>query len=194
VRAVVAAGIEFHGHDDSGCAIANAFCALEAGATHIDVTVLGIGERNGITPLGGLIARLAALAPEHVARYNLAVLNDLDRYVAEATGVTIPFNNYITGATAFTHKAGMHIKAVLSDPRSYEVLNPEAFGRKRTITVASRLTGRHAIAHRASELGVRLDDGDVREVTLRLKALADNREVTLDDVDSLLHEAAALAG
>ncbi|HRF99004.1 MAG TPA: homocitrate synthase, partial [Aggregatilineales bacterium] len=53
--------IEFHGHNDSGCAIANACAALEAGATHIDTTVLGIGERNGITPLGGLIARLYTL-------------------------------------------------------------------------------------------------------------------------------------
>ena len=56
--------IELHAHNDSGCAIANASAALEAGATHIDTTVLGIGERNGITPLGGLIARLYTLKPQ----------------------------------------------------------------------------------------------------------------------------------
>jgi homocitrate synthase len=190
VRAAVRAGIEFHAHNDSGCAIANAFCALEAGATHIDVTVLGIGERNGITHLGGLIARLASLSPDLVSRYRLCLLNELDSSIADLVGVPIPFNNYITGATAFTHKAGMHIKAMLADPRSYEVLRPEAFGRTRTIVLASRLTGRHAIAYRARELGMRVSDATIREVTSSLKALADRREVGLADVDHLLHEAA----
>ena len=58
--------VEFHGHNDSGCAIANACAALEGGATHIDTTMLGIGERNGITPLGGLIARLYTLNRAYV--------------------------------------------------------------------------------------------------------------------------------
>ena len=58
LRRLTHCDIEFHGHNDSGCAIANAFAALEAGATHIDTTVLGIGERNGITPLGGFVARM----------------------------------------------------------------------------------------------------------------------------------------
>ena len=71
LRRRVRADIEFHGHNDTGCAIANAFAALEAGATHIDTSVLGIGERNGITPLGGLIARLYAINPNLVAKYNL---------------------------------------------------------------------------------------------------------------------------
>ncbi len=66
--------VEFHGHNDSGCAIANACAALEAGATHIDTTVLGIGERNGITPLGGLIARLYTLNRAYVDKYNLPLL------------------------------------------------------------------------------------------------------------------------
>ena len=63
LRGEIKADIKFHGHNDSGCAIANAYSALEAGATHIDTSVLGIGERNGITPLGGLIARLYASDP-----------------------------------------------------------------------------------------------------------------------------------
>ena len=61
VRAAVGCDIEFHVHDDTGCAIANAYIALVSGATHIDTCVLGIGERNGITPLGGFLGRLYAL-------------------------------------------------------------------------------------------------------------------------------------
>ena len=59
LRQTLSCDIEFHGHNDSGCAIANAYAALEAGASHIDTSILGIGERNGITPLGGLVARLS---------------------------------------------------------------------------------------------------------------------------------------
>ena len=66
LRGVVSCDIEFHGHNDTGCAIANSYCALAAGATHVDTSVLGIGERNGITPLGGLVARMYALDPEQI--------------------------------------------------------------------------------------------------------------------------------
>lgn len=188
VREVVRCDIEFHGHNDSGCAIANAYGALEAGATHIDVSVLGIGERNGITPLGGFIARLATLDQQLVARYNLELLPYLDQTIADFVGVTIPFNNYITGETAFTHKAGMHTKAVLSDPTSYEVLDPTLFGRKRTVSIAHRLTGWHAVSERARELGIMLSESQARAAAARLKAMADERSIEMHDVDGLLYE------
>ena len=79
LRRRVKADIEFHGHNDTGCAIANAFSALEAGATHIDTSVLGIGERNGITSLGGLVARLYAVNPGMVSKYNLPLLMHIDQ-------------------------------------------------------------------------------------------------------------------
>lgn len=75
-------------------AIANAFCALEAGATHIDTSVLGIGERNGITPLGGLLARMYITDPEYVKKkYNLAALREVENLVADAVSISVPFNN-----------------------------------------------------------------------------------------------------
>lgn len=92
--------------------------ALEAGATHIDTSVLGIGERNGITPLGGLLARMYAADKEYVKnKYNLTKIRDVENIVADAVEVTVPFNNYITGYCAFTHKAGIHAKAILNNPR-----------------------------------------------------------------------------
>ena len=88
--------------------------ALLGGATLIDTTVLGIGERNGITPLGGLLARLYTLDPEAIkSRYNLPLLRPLEKFVASVVGQSVPFNNYITGSAAFTHKAGVHSKAVI---------------------------------------------------------------------------------
>jgi homocitrate synthase len=189
LRERVRADIEFHGHNDTGCAIANAFAALEAGATHIDTSVLGIGERNGITPLGGLIARVYAVNPAMVNKYDLPMLLELDRFVAQLVGVDIPFNNYITGFSAFTHKAGIHAKAVLNNPSTYEILRPEDFGLTRYIHIAHRLTGWNAIRHRADQLGLPLSDDRVKEITEEIKRLSDERALTLDEVDRLLFSA-----
>lgn len=187
LRTRVKADIEFHGHNDTGCAIANAFAALEAGATHIDTSILGIGERNGITPLGGLIARLYAENPALVGKYNLPLLLHLDQAVARLVSVDIPFNNYITGYSAFTHKAGIHTKAVLNNPSTYEILRPEDFGLTRYIHIAHRLTGWNAIRDRADQLGLQLTDEEIRQITEKIKALADTHPMTLDEVDGLLH-------
>jgi homocitrate synthase len=186
LRKRVSCDIEFHGHNDSGCAIANAYEALDAGATHVDTAILGIGERNGITPLGGLIARLYASSPTSVAKYNLPLLQTLDSTVARMVGVDIPFNNYITGITAFTHKAGIHAKAILNNPETYEILDPQAFGLTRYISIAHRLTGWNAIKNRADQLGLGLSDEAVKKVTAHIKTLADEKPISLDDVDGLL--------
>jgi homocitrate synthase len=187
VRERVSCDIEFHGHNDSGCAIANAYCALEAGATHVDTSVLGIGERNGIAPLGGLVARLYALDRSLVRKYNLPVINELDAMVAEMVGVDIPFNNYITGIVAFTHKAGIHAKAVLNKPETYEILDPEDFGLTRYISIAHKLTGWNAIKDRAEQLNLDITDDDIKAATSMIKEMADGRPLTLDDVDTVLH-------
>lgn len=191
IRAAVQADIEFHGHNDSGCAIANAYAALGAGATHIDTTILGIGERNGITPLGGLIARLYATDRNLVARYDLLRIQHLDNRVSEMTGVPIPFNNYITGETAFCHKAGMHAKAVLSSPYSYEALDPADFGLQRRLEVGHRLTGWNAIAHRATALGIGLGEPELRAATQEIKELADGGPLSSIQVDDVLRRWAA---
>jgi homocitrate synthase len=178
--------VEFHGHNDSGCAIANAYCALEAGASHVDTSVLGIGERNGIASLGGLVARLYALNRASVAKYKLTMLAELDSTVATIVGVDIPFNNYITGITAFTHKAGIHAKAVLNNPETYEILDPHDFGMSRYISIAHRLTGWNAIKARADQLNLNISDDDLRAATAHIKHLADEKPLALDDVDAVL--------
>lgn len=193
VRGAVRCDIEFHGHNDGGCAVANAFAALESGATHLDATVLGIGERNGIAALSGLIARLYLSDPASVGRYALAQLAALDRLVAGLLGIEVPFNACITSATAFTHKAGIHTKAVLANPATYEVLDPAAFGRERAVLVGHRLTGRWALAARARELGLALAEAALAEAARQLKALADERPLNTDEVDALLRACASRA-
>ncbi|MFZ1631502.1 MAG: homocitrate synthase, partial [Anaerolineae bacterium] len=186
LRKLVSCDIEFHGHNDSGCAIANAFCALEAGVTHVDTTVLGIGERNGITPLGGMIARLYATDRNLVTKYNLPMLREVENLVAGIVGIDVPFNNYITGFTAFTHKAGIHAKAILNNPSTYEILDPADFGLTRYVHIAHRLTGWNAVKSRAEQLGLALTDDDLKEATAHIKALADVKPMALEDVDAVL--------
>jgi len=187
LRQLVHADIEFHGHNDTGCAIANSFAALEAGATHVDTSVLGIGERNGITPLGGFIARMYSVNRDLIMeKYDLPRLRELEGLVASIVGVSVPFNNYITGITAFTHKAGIHAKAVLNRPETYEILNPADFGLTRYISIAHRLTGWNAVKARAEQLGLDMTDEQVKAVTRHIKALADEKPLALPDVDDLL--------
>lgn len=187
LRRLVKSDIEFHGHNDSGCAIANSYAALEGGATHIDTSVLGIGERNGITPLGGLVARMYTLDREAVkAKYRLSRLREVEELVADMVGIGVPFNNYITGITAFTHKAGIHAKAILNNPETYEALNPTDFGLTRYISIAHRLTGWNAIKDRADQLGLDLSDEQIKRVTAHIKAIADEKTLELNDVDDVL--------
>lgn len=187
VRSVVSCDIEFHGHNDTGCAIGNSYAALEAGCTHIDTSVLGIGERNGITPLGGFVARMYVEDPAYVkGKYNLTALREIENYVAEAVNVGVPFNNYVTGYSAFTHKAGIHAKAILNNPATYEILNPEDFGVTRFVHIAHRLTGWNAVKNRVEQLGLNLSDEQIKEATANIKNLADVKQQSLDDVDSLL--------
>jgi len=189
VASVVNADIEFHGHNDTGCAIANSYAALCGGARFVDTTVLGIGERNGITSLGGLVARLYSLDPALVDKYQLPLLYELDHLVAELVGIDVPFNNYVTGYSAFTHKAGIHAKAVINNPTTYEILKPEDFGLTRYVQVAHRLTGWNAVRDRARQLNLELSNQQIKEITDSIKRLADVRPLTLEDVDSLLHNA-----
>ena len=189
LRHHVSCDIEFHGHNDTGCAIANSYSMLEGGATHIDTSVLGIGERNGITPLGGFVARMYADDPARIKKkYDLRMLRELDELVASLVRIEIPFDEFVTGRYAFHHKAGMHTKAIYLNPNSYEILDPADFGLARTINVAHRLTGKHAIDHRAKELGLSFGEDELKQITRRIKTLADNGPLSMDQLDSLLRE------
>lgn len=179
-------GVEFHGHNDTGCALANTVAALEGGADCLDVTVLGIGERNGIASLSGLIAQLYIHHGELLEGYDLSQLAALDYYVADCLQVHVPFNMPITAPGAFTHRAGVHTRAVLRNPRAYEALDPGDFGLDRRLDIGSRYTGRHAVGQRALELGMHLNDEEIGELTGMLKARAEAGALSLAEVDTFM--------
>lgn len=187
VRKAVSCDIEFHGHNDTGCAISNAYEAVEAGATHIDTTILGIGERNGITPMGGFLARMFTFDPQGLMdKYNLEMLPELDNMIARMVGLPIPWNNYLTGEFAYNHKAGMHLKAIYLNPGAYEAIPPEVFGVGRRIQAGSKLTGKHAIAFKARELGLHFGEHQLRDITDHIKALADSGDLDDEHISDIL--------
>ena len=189
LREHISCDIEFHGHNDTGCAIANSHAILDAGGTHIDTSVLGIGERNGITPLGGFIARMYVDDPDLVKRkYDLRRLRELDEMIAALVAIDIPYNNFVTGKYAFHHKAGIHTKAIYLNPNSYEILDPADFGMERTIHVAHRLTGKHAIGKRAQDLGLEFGEQELKSITRHIKTLADGGPLSMDELDRILRD------
>ncbi|GCE19929.1 LeuA family protein [Dictyobacter kobayashii] len=179
-------GIEFHGHNDTGCAIANTISAFEAGADCLDVTVMGIGERNGIASLSGIISQLYIHYPDLLAAYDLTQLVELDQYVADCLNINIPYNMPITAPSAFTHRAGVHTKAVLRNPHAYEILNPTDFGVVRHVDVGSRFTGRYAVGHRAVSLGLQLTSEEIAQLTQALKERAERGSLNDEEVNTFI--------
>ena len=134
------------------------------------------------------MARMIAADRDYVrSKYKLEKIKDIEDLVAEAVEVNIPFNNYITGFCAFTHKAGIHAKAILANPSTYEIIDPADFGMTRYVHFASRLTGWNAIKSRAQQLKIEMTDAQYKECTTKIKALADIRPIAIDDADSIIH-------
>lgn len=122
------------------------------------------------------------------SKYALQSLRDVENLVAEAVEIQVPFNNYITGYCAFTHKAGIHAKAILNNPSTYEILRPEDFGMSRYVSIGHRLTGWNAVRNRVQQLNLSLSDEQVKALTLRIKELADMKPLGIEEVDTLLRE------
>ena len=134
------------------------------------------------------MARMIAADRDYVkSKYKLEKIKEIEELVAEAVAVNIPFNNPITGFCAFTHKAGIHAKAILANPSTYEIIDPGDFGINRYIHFASRLTGWNAIKSRAQQLNIEMTDAQYKECTAAIKRLADIRPIAIDDADSVIH-------
>ena len=132
--------IEFHGHNDLGMATGNALSAAEAGAKILSVTVNGLGERAGNTPLEE-IAMALSLHENLYCNIRKASLMNLCRFVSWVSARKIPESKPITGETVFMHESGIHCAALLKDPLSYQPFLPEAIGQKETRFVLGKHSG-----------------------------------------------------
>jgi 2-isopropylmalate synthase len=160
-----------HTHDDAGCAVANTLVAVEAGATQVQGTINGIGERTGNANLVTIIADLqlkmgfAILPPEHLARLT-ETAHLLDELLNRYPNPSQPY----VGKHAFAHKAGLHTAAVRADAATFEHVDPALVGNSRDVLV-SELAGRGTVMEKAAEAGIELDEEAAARTLERVKEL-----------------------
>ncbi len=166
-------GIGIHTHNDSGLALANALAAVRAGARMVHGTVNGYGERCGNADLTSLIPVLQVkMHYPCVAEASLAKLKSLSRFVSE-TANQVPSNTRpFVGKSAFAHKGGIHVSAIMKEPRAYEHMDPARVGNRRRVLV-SDLSGKSNVEYKAKELGVTLGGNgfNSREIVGRIKEM-----------------------
>ncbi len=159
-EAVPGVELGIHCHDDSGCAVANTLIAVEAGATQVQGTVNGIGERTGNANLITIIADLQLkmgvklLAPERLARLT-ETAHFIDELLNRAPNPAQPY----VGKHAFAHKAGMHAAGVRASAETFEHVDPELVGNGRDVLI-SELSGKGTVAEKAAEAGVHAPEGE----------------------------------
>jgi D-citramalate synthase len=176
--------ISAHCHDDFGMAVANSITALRAGANQVHVTINGLGERAGNAALEEIAAALKGIYGVDTA-IKTELLYDISRMVARLTGVPVQPNKAIVGDNAFAHESGIHTHAILANPSTYEPVSPELFGVTRRI-VAGKHAGSRGIKATLDEMGLRPNDGQLKEILLRVKTLGDKgKRVTDADLQAI---------
>ncbi|MEE4355609.1 MAG: citramalate synthase [Desulfococcaceae bacterium] len=165
-----------HTHNDSGLAVANSIEAVNAGAVMVQGTVNGYGERCGNADLMAIIPILALkMDCPCMSAGNLKKLRSLSRFVSETANMIPLSTRPFVGRSAFAHKGGIHVSAVMKNPRAYEHMNPELVGNSRQVLV-SDMAGKSNIEYKARELGVNLGNNgfDSRKIVQAVKIMEED--------------------
>jgi homocitrate synthase NifV len=170
LRRATSMELEIHAHDDLGLATANSLAAVKGGATHVNTTVNGLGERAGNAPLEEVVMALPHLhgRPTGIASRDLRSISAL---VAGASGRPVPVNKSIVGEGIFTHESGIHVHGLLRDPANYQALDPQELGRQHRL-VLGKHSGLASIFWAYGELGLAIDETQARAVLARLRVFA----------------------
>ena len=175
--------IEMHTHNDFGMAVANAMAGLHAGATWVNVTVGGLGERAGKAALEEVV-----MALKYIEDIELPVdtkrFRELGEYVAQAAGRTIPVWKSIIGTNMFAHESGIHADGVIKNPRTYEVFPPDEVGLVRQIVVGKH-SGSKAIQLKFHEYGIDMSGPEAAELLPRVRSAAIELKRSLFDKELL---------
>jgi methanogen homocitrate synthase len=179
--------LSVHLHNDFGLANANAVAGVLAGAKFVTTTVNGIGERAGNVPLQPFV-----MSCELLYGINTGVdtegLKALSELVADRSGVAVHPNFPVVGSNVFSHESGIHVKAVMEDPATYEPYPPELVGQKRTLALGKHTGEAHVKAVLQGQ-NVKLPEAEVDKVTLKLKELGERKgQVTFEEFWQLVAE------
>ncbi len=178
-----------HCHNDLGMATANTLAAIENGATQIEGTINGIGERAGNVALEEIAVALHIRKPVFNIETGIK-LNEIKRtsqLVSQLTGSLIQPNKAVVGKNAFAHESGIHQDGMLKNPLTYEIITPELIGDVATELVLGKHSGRHAFKDRAIKMGFDLSEEKLNNAFAEFKKLADSKkEIVEDDLYVLL--------
>jgi isopropylmalate/homocitrate/citramalate synthase len=173
--------LDVHCHNDLGLALANALAGCDAGADQIHTTIDGFGERTGIPALAETAVALTLVYKSN-NNVRLHMLKDLSKTISEYTQIDIPESKPIVGDSAYKHKAGTHLAAILRNPSAYEILEPRVVGNRRKI-VFGELAGKNGANYLLSMLGLHTGQNEAELLARGLKELrmGDILELYLDD-------------
>ena len=179
---------DFHGHNDYDLSVANAMEAVRAGCHGLHLTINGMGERAGNTPMASTVASLKDFLPDIKININESSLYKVSKLVATFTGFRIPVNKPVVGQNVFTQTAGIHADGDKKNNLYFNDLLPERFGRTREYALG-KTSGKANIQKNLQKLGVSLNDDEVRKVTQRIIELGDKKEiVTTEDLPYIISD------
>ena len=179
---------DFHAHNDYDLGVANAISGLKAGADGLHLTINGMGERAGNAPMGSTVAVINDFMPEVKIGVNETFLYTISKLVENFSGIMIPPNKPIIGANVFTQTAGIHADGDNKKNLYFSDLMPERFGRTRKYALG-KASGKANIQKNLQELGLQLNDEDLKKVTQRIIELGDKKEVvTKEDLPYIISD------
>ena len=183
-----------HCHHDLGLSTATSLEAIRAGARQVECTVNGLGERAGNAPMEEIVMGLRTRRGYYQCdtRVDTKHIYHLSRMLSSLTGMDLAPNKPVVGSNAFRHQSGIHQHGVLSNRETYEIMKPEELGIPQQGLSLGKLSGKHALANRASQLGYKLEGEALNNAFASFKDLADRkREITDRDVLAILRDARA---
>ncbi len=183
------AEISVHCHDDLGMAVANTLAAVKAGATQLECTINGIGERAGNAALEEIVMALKTRKDFFGCNSNIDTKQIIrsSRLLTTITGVQVQPNKAIVGVNAFAHESGIHQHGVLEERSTYEIMTPDSVGLSENKMVLGKHSGRHALGERLKALGYELNKEELDKAFTKFKDLADKKKVVYDrDIEAIV--------
>ena len=188
VAGIEGVDISVHCHNDLGMGVANSLACVKAGATQVECTVNGIGERAGNASLEEIVMALRTRRDFYDADTNINTreIYRSSRLLSNIIGVPISPTKPIVGANAFAHEAGIHQHGVITNAQTYEIMNPDEIGIPHRALVLGKHSGKHAIRERLESMGYEIPDEELEDIFTRFKKLADEKKnITSSDLEAL---------
>lgn len=183
--------ISLHCHNDLGMAVANSIAGIKAGATQVECTINGLGERAGNAALEEVVMAINTRKDllNCYTNINTRQISRSSKLVYNIIGQTAAINKPIVGANAFAHEAGIHQHGVLAEKSTYEIMSPEQLGITQNKLILGKHSGRHAVEDRLIQMGYNLNKQELDEYIEKFKKLCDKKKnITDNDLEALIYD------